>query len=65
MVIEKMHRADKTAHVEVIIMYAMIAIARQVIILDVKELPSMTLVGSRPSSWRLRQHNTIIGERST
>jgi uncharacterized membrane protein (DUF373 family) len=45
MVLEKMHRADKTAHVEVIIMYAMIAIARQVIILDVKELPSMTLVG--------------------
>jgi uncharacterized membrane protein (DUF373 family) len=38
-------RADKTAHVEVIIIYAMIAIARKVIILDVKELPSMTLVG--------------------
>ncbi len=41
----KTHRTDKTAHDEVIITVAMIAIARKVIILDVKELPSMTLVG--------------------
>jgi uncharacterized membrane protein (DUF373 family) len=36
---------DSTIHVEVVIEVAMIAIARKVIILDVKELSGLTLVG--------------------
>lgn len=42
----KMHRADKTTHVEVIITVTLIAILRTVIIVDVKDLPSMKLVGN-------------------
>lgn len=41
----KMYLTKKTVHVEVVFMVAMIAIARKVIILDVKELPSLTLMG--------------------
>lgn len=37
--------AEHVIHVEVVFMVAMIAIARKVIILDVKELPSATLLG--------------------
>ena len=36
---------DGVAHVEVVLTVAMIAIARKVIILDVKDLPSATLAG--------------------
>ena len=36
---------EQVVHIEVVMTVAMIAIARKVIILDVKELPSMTLVG--------------------
>ena len=36
---------DNIVHIDVVLTVAMIAIARKVIILDVKELPSMTLVG--------------------
>jgi uncharacterized membrane protein (DUF373 family) len=36
---------EHVIHVEVVFMVAMIAIARKVIILDVKELPSATLLG--------------------
>ena len=41
----KMYLTQKTVHVEVVFTVAMIAIARKVIILDVKELSSLTLVG--------------------
>ena len=41
----KMYLTQKTVHVEVVFMVAMIAIARKVIILDIKELPSLTLIG--------------------
>jgi len=41
----KMYLTQKTVHVEVVFMVAMIAIARKVIILDIKELPSLTLMG--------------------
>jgi len=41
----KMYLTKKTVHVEVVFTVAMIAIARKVIILDVKELPSLTLMG--------------------
>lgn len=41
----KMYLTQKTVHVEVVFMVAMIAIARKVIILDVKELSSLTLMG--------------------
>jgi len=41
----KMYLTKKTVHVEVVFMVAMIAIARKVIILDVKELSSLTLMG--------------------
>jgi len=37
--------AENVVHVEVVVEVAMIAIARKVIILDVKEISSMTLVG--------------------
>jgi len=41
----KMYLSEKTVHVEVVFTVAMIAIARKVIILDVKELSSLTLIG--------------------
>ena len=41
----KMYLTQKTVHVEVVFTVAMIAIARKVIILDVKELSSLTLMG--------------------
>jgi len=41
----KMYLENKTVHVEVVFVVAMIAIARKVIILDVKELSSLTLIG--------------------
>jgi len=41
----KMYLTQKTVHVEVVFTVAMIAIARKVIILDVKELSSLTLIG--------------------
>ena len=41
----KMYLTKKTLHVEVVFMVAMIAIARKVIILDINELPSLTLIG--------------------
>ena len=41
----KMYLTQKTLHVEVVFMVAMIAIARKVIILDINELPSLTLIG--------------------
>ncbi len=41
----KMYLTKKTVHVEVVFTVAMIAIARKVIILDVKELSSLTLMG--------------------
>ena len=41
----KMYLTKKTVHVEVVFTVAMIAIARKVIILYVKELPSLTLMG--------------------
>ena len=41
----KMYLTQKTVHVEVVFTVAMIAIARKVIILDIKELPSLTLIG--------------------
>jgi len=40
-----MYLTKKTVHVEVVFTVAMIAIARKVIILDVKELSSLTLIG--------------------
>jgi len=41
----KMYLTQKTVHVEVVYTVAMIAIARKVIILDIKEVPSLTLIG--------------------
>jgi uncharacterized membrane protein (DUF373 family) len=41
----KAYVKENVVHYEVVLTVAMIAIARKVIILDVKELPSMTLVG--------------------
>jgi len=41
----KMYLENKTVHVEVVFTVAMIAIARKVIILDVKESSSLTLIG--------------------
>jgi uncharacterized membrane protein (DUF373 family) len=41
----KAYLEEHVIHVEVVFMVAMIAIARKVIILDVKELPSATLLG--------------------
>jgi len=41
----KMYLSTKTVHVQVVFPVAMIAIARKVIILDVKELSSLTLIG--------------------
>ena len=41
----KTYLAESKFHLEVVLMVAMIAIARKVIILDVKELSSLTLIG--------------------
>jgi len=41
----KMYLSQKKIHVEVVFVVAMIAIARKVIILDIKEVPSLTLIG--------------------
>jgi uncharacterized membrane protein (DUF373 family) len=41
----KMYLTKKTVHVEVVFTVAMIAISRKVIILDIKEVPSLTLIG--------------------
>lgn len=41
----KMYLTQKAVHVEVVFTVAMIAIARKVIILDIKEFPSLTLLG--------------------
>ena len=41
----KMYLTKKTVHVEVVFTVAMIAIARKVIILDIKEVSSLTLIG--------------------
>lgn len=41
----KMYLTQQMVHVEVVFMVAMIAIARKVIVLDVKELSSLTLIG--------------------
>jgi uncharacterized membrane protein (DUF373 family) len=41
----KAYLAESKFHLEVVLMVAMIAIARKVIILDVKELSSLTLIG--------------------
>lgn len=41
----KMYLTKKTVHVEVVFTVAMIAIARKVVILDIKEVSSLTLIG--------------------
>jgi len=41
----KMYLTQKMVHVEVVFMVAMIAIARKVIVLDLKDYPSLTLIG--------------------
>jgi uncharacterized membrane protein (DUF373 family) len=41
----KMYLSKKSVHVEVVFMVAMIAISRKVIILDIKEVSSLTLIG--------------------
>ena len=41
----KMYITKKEVHVEVVFTVAMIAIARKVIILDITEVPSITLIG--------------------
>ncbi len=41
----KAYLKENVVHIEVVMTVAMIAIARKVIILDVKELPALTLVG--------------------
>ena len=41
----KMYLTKKMVHVEVVFTVAMIAIARKVIILDIKEVSSLTLIG--------------------
>ena len=41
----KMYLSKKTVHVEVVFTVAMIAIARKVVILDIKEVSSLTLIG--------------------
>jgi uncharacterized membrane protein (DUF373 family) len=37
---------EHSVHAEIVIKMAMIAIARKIIILDVKDLPSLTLIGT-------------------
>ncbi|MFC1856008.1 phosphate-starvation-inducible PsiE family protein [Thermodesulfobacteriota bacterium] len=41
----KMYLTQKKVHVEVVFTVALIAVARKVIILDIKKVPSLTLVG--------------------
>jgi uncharacterized membrane protein (DUF373 family) len=41
----RIYREQKTLHVEVVMTVAIIAIARKVIILDIKEISSLTLLG--------------------
>jgi uncharacterized membrane protein (DUF373 family) len=41
----KMYLTQKTLHVEIVFTVALIAIARKVIILDIKEVSSLTLIG--------------------
>ncbi len=41
----KMYLTKKTVHVEVVFTVAMIAIARKVVILDIEEVSSLTLIG--------------------
>jgi uncharacterized membrane protein (DUF373 family) len=41
----KVYLDEKVVHVEVVLMVAMVAIARKVVILDVKKLSGLTLVG--------------------
>ncbi len=41
----KIYLEKNVIHVEVVFMVAMIAVGRKVVILDVKELPSLTLTG--------------------
>ena len=41
----KMYLTEKKVHVEVVFTVAMIAISRKVIILDIKEVSSLTLIG--------------------
>ena len=41
----KLFLTDKIIHVEIVILVAIMAIARKVIILDVKKLDSLTLIG--------------------
>jgi uncharacterized membrane protein (DUF373 family) len=41
----KMYLTQKTVHVEIVFTVALIAVARKVIILDVKDLASLTLIG--------------------
>tara|TARA_B100000315_G_scaffold120935_1_gene110757 strand:- start:1212 stop:1622 length:411 start_codon:yes stop_codon:yes gene_type:complete len=41
----KIYLEENVIHVEVVFMVAMIAVGRKVVILDVKKLPSLTLIG--------------------
>ena len=41
----KVYLLDNVVHVEVVFMVAIIAIGRKVVVLDVKDLPSLTLIG--------------------
>ena len=41
----KAYLSEHVVHVEIVLEVALVAIARKVIILDVKELPSLTLIG--------------------
>ncbi len=41
----KVYLVDNVVHVEVVFMVALIAVGRKVVVLDVKDLPSLTLIG--------------------
>jgi uncharacterized membrane protein (DUF373 family) len=41
----KAYLSEHVVHVEIVLEVALVAVARKVIILDVKELPSLTLIG--------------------
>jgi len=41
----KAYLAENVVHVEVVFMVAIIAVGRKVVVLDVKDLPSLTLIG--------------------
>ena len=41
----KVYLVDNVVHVEVVFMVAIIAVGRKVVVLDVKDLPSLTLIG--------------------